>query len=271
MRTWTLDDIPWTAFDPGRIDPEVVPVIKAASLVERNAADYVAYLRNVFADDDAFRASADQWGREEEQHGDALGQWAERADPGFDYAASFQRFRDGYRIPVDSTRSVRGSRSAELVARCVVETGTSSFYSALRDASEEPVLKWICHRIAGDEFRHYKLFYTYLQRYQDREPLSRLRRALVVIGRYREIEDDELAYAYYAANLASREPRYDRKRANNAYVRGAFPRYQQEHVNRAVQMMMKPIGIAPGNRLGSLAARAIWHVMQRHARRAQAA
>ncbi|TVR84937.1 MAG: ferritin-like domain-containing protein, partial [Rhodospirillales bacterium] len=88
MRIWTLDDIPWTAFDPGRIDPEVVPVIKAASLVERNAADYVAYLRNVFADDDAFRASADQWGREEEQHGDALGQWAERADPGFDYAAS---------------------------------------------------------------------------------------------------------------------------------------------------------------------------------------
>ncbi|TVR84961.1 MAG: ferritin-like domain-containing protein, partial [Rhodospirillales bacterium] len=58
---------------------------------------------------------------------------------------------------------------------------------------------------------------------------------------------------------------------NSAYVRGAFPRYRQEHVNRAVAMMMKPIGINPGNRLGSLAARAVWHVMQRHARRAQAA
>ncbi|TVR96957.1 MAG: ferritin-like domain-containing protein, partial [Rhodospirillales bacterium] len=88
MGNWTLDNIPWDDLDPARIDPDIVPVIKAASLVERNAADYVSYLHNVFADDDAFRAEAIRWGQEEEQHGDALGQWAERADPGFDYAAS---------------------------------------------------------------------------------------------------------------------------------------------------------------------------------------
>ena len=45
------------------------------------------------------------------------------------------------------------------MARCVVESGTSSMYSALRDSTDEPVLKAICHRIAGDEFRHFRLFY----------------------------------------------------------------------------------------------------------------
>ena len=51
-----------------------------------------------------------------------------------------------------------------MIARCVVESGTSSYYSAIRDATDEPVLKEIAGRIAADEYRHYKLFYDTLQR-----------------------------------------------------------------------------------------------------------
>ena len=58
---------------------------------------------------------------------------------------------------------MRGSRRGEMIARCVVESGTSSLYSAIRDASEEPVLKEVAGRIAADEFRHYRLFYDILQ------------------------------------------------------------------------------------------------------------
>ncbi len=38
MAGWTLDDIPWQAFDRARVDPAIIPVIKAASMVEANAA-----------------------------------------------------------------------------------------------------------------------------------------------------------------------------------------------------------------------------------------
>src|SRR3546814_13918509 len=79
--------------------------------------------------------------------------------------------------------SVRGSRNGELVARCVVECGTSSFYSAIRDATDEPVLKAVAARIAADEFRHFKLFYDHLQRYQARRPMGRLRRLFVALTR----------------------------------------------------------------------------------------
>ena len=162
MGHWTLDDIPWQRFDPERVDPDLMAVVKTAALVERNSSDYAAYLCNVFPQDAAFQEAARAWAVEEAQHGEALGRWAELADPSFNFRESFRRFSEGYRINVDATASVRGSRSRELIARCVVESGTSSFYSALRDATGEPVLKDICHRIAGDEFRHYKLFYSLL-------------------------------------------------------------------------------------------------------------
>ena len=106
-------------------------IIKAASLVEHNGLDYATYLCNVFHDDPTFQDTARQWAREEVQHGEALARWAELADPCWRFKDSFKRFTDGYRLPLDATQSVRGSRTGELIARCIVETGTSSYYSAL--------------------------------------------------------------------------------------------------------------------------------------------
>ncbi len=204
-RRWRLDDIPWGRFERSKVDPELLKVVKAASLVESNAGDYATYLCNVFPDDAAFQAAVRIWAREEAQHGQALGRWAALADPSFDLEASLKRFIAGYRLPLDAAGSVRGSRAGELVARCVVEVGTSSYYSALGEATDEPVLKEICARIAADEFRHYKLFYTHLGRYLECEPMGRLARLLVAVGRIGESEDDELAFAYYAANGARGE------------------------------------------------------------------
>src|SRR5258708_8674981 len=51
-----------------------------------------------------------------------------------------------------------------MIARCIVEIGTSSYYSALREAAAEPVLQEICRHIAADELRHFRLFYKHLDR-----------------------------------------------------------------------------------------------------------
>jgi len=51
---WTLNDIPWDRFDPAKVEPAIVRLAKAASLVEQNGADYTRYLCNVFADDPVF-------------------------------------------------------------------------------------------------------------------------------------------------------------------------------------------------------------------------
>lgn len=263
MNHWTLDDIPWHRFEPDRLDADLVAIVKAASLVEHNSADYADYLCNVFADDPGFQAAARAWAVEEVQHGEALGRWAEMADQTFSFAESMKRFRAGYRIPVEAVESVRGSRTGELTARCVVETGTSSFYSALRDASREPVLKAICARIAGDEFRHYKLFYSHMLRYLEHEKPTRLRRVLVAIGRYREADDDELAFAYHCANAA--DAPYDRKASASAYAARAYRFYRPDHVQRAVNMILKATGLSTRGRVSDWATKLAWRHLQRQA------
>src|SRR5579862_572811 len=137
MPRWNLDtDIHWDAFDASKLDPEILKLTKAAALTEYNAATYTAYLVNVFKDDPEFQGFVHQWQLEEEQHGRALGRYAQLADPNFDFDATFKRFAEGYAIPVDVDASVRGSRVGEMVSRCVVETGTSSYYSAMREATD---------------------------------------------------------------------------------------------------------------------------------------
>src|SRR5882762_5170406 len=266
MASWTLETISWDRFDASKVDPEILLNIKAAALVERNGGDYRIYLNRVFADDPSFIEAVDTWATEEIQHGMALGRWATLADPAWNFEAAFARFRAGYKLPLEADVSVRGSQAGEMMARCIVETGTSSYYSALKDATEEPVLKQICSNIAGDEFRHYKLFYEHLRRCLKRDRLSRWSRLRIGWGRLAESEDDELAYAYFAANEPG-DAVYDRKRSMQAYAARAYPLYRPTHVQRGIAMVLKAVGVEPQGRLNSLLTRlGMWFIRRNAAR-----
>jgi len=125
-----------------------------------------------------------------------------------------------------------------------VETGTSSFYTALKEATTEPVLRYICEKIAADEFRHYKLFYTHLQQYTAQSFFPFYRRIYIALGRLFESKDDELASAYFAANVPYQTP-YQKAPFSQAYLERVYPYYQPHHVNRAMGMVFKAIGLNP--------------------------
>jgi hypothetical protein len=260
MGRWTLDDISWDRFDRSKLDPDIVRIVKAASLVEYNGAAYAHHLCRIFYDDPDFQRAARRWGEEEIQHGQALARWAAIADPSYDFAAAFDRFQAGYRIDFDTDISRRGSRSGEMIARCMVEIGTSSYYSALRDGVREPVLKEICRNIAADEIRHYKLFYKNLTRCLERERIGFLQRLRVAFGRIVEAEDDELAYAYYAANETAAP--YDRRFYSRAYARRVLALYQEHHVRHMTAMVFKAVGLAPRSRIARAASRLAWRAMR---------
>jgi rubrerythrin len=262
---WTLDDIDWAAFDRSKVDPDIVQIIKAASLVEQNGRDYATYLGNVFHDDPEFRAAAHSWAEEEVQHGQALKRWAQLADPRWDFDAAFTLFTTEFKLPLDAHTSVRGTRTGELISRCIVETGTSSYYTALAEASSEPVLVQLCRKIAADELRHYKLFYTHMQRYQDREGLGVFGRLRAGLGRIVESHDDELACAYHAANAPTHP--YDRRTYARAYSRRAYGIYRGRHVDRGISMVFKAVGLNPQGRLQRLTARVSHWFMASHAAR----
>jgi hypothetical protein len=264
---WTVAGLPWDQFEPGKLDPETLKVIKAASLVESGGGKYGRYLCNVFSGDPHFQQAARDWASEEVQHGEALGRYAELADPDFDMRAAYARFEAGYGFDIEAAESVRGSRSGELIARCIVETGTSSYYAAIADATEEPLLTAICRHIAADELRHYKLFYTHLKRYLNREALSRFARLRIVLGRMRESEDDELSYAYFAAN-ASADAVYRREIYARAYMVRAYRFYRPVHMDRVVAMAFKVCGFRPRSVWHGIASRAAWWAVNRRVRSA---
>ena len=264
---WKVADLPWDQFDAGKVDPETLQVIKAAALVEYGGGKYGHYLCNVFSDDPRFQQAARNWADEEVQHGEALGRYAELADPAFSLPRAYARFEAGYGFDIEAVQSVRGSRSGELIARCIVETGTSSYYTAIADATEEPVLKAICRQIAADELRHYKLFYSHLKRYLTREELSRFERMRIVLGRMRESEDDELAYAYFAAN-APADATYRREKYARAYMVRAYRFYQPVHMDRIVAMAFKVCGLRPHSIWHGMATRAAWWAISRRVQNA---
>lgn len=267
MAHWTLDDIPWHVFDASRAEPHVIPVIKAACMVEHNGYDYARYLNEVFHDDPEFQQASNDWAVEEVQHGQALRKWAELADPTFNFDESFKRFTDGYKLPLNVEASVRGSRSGELIARCVVESGTSSYYTAIKNWTNEPVLQLVCAKIAGDEFRHYKLFYEHLKRYLAKEHIGTFKRIRIALGRVAESEDDELAYAYYAANMPP-SVAYDHERFKNAYMTAAYSFYQKPDVDKVTAMVLKAAGFRPGERTQKVINFVAWKAMRYQASKA---
>ena len=212
----------------------MIPLVKAAAMVERNGVDYAIYLGRVFVDDLDFRQASDNWAVEEVQHGDALGRWA------------------------------------MLIARCMVETGTSSYYTALAEATGEPVLQQVCKLIAADEYRHFKLFYDHMRRYLARERLGMFNRLRIAAGRITESEDDELAYAYHCGNEPT-ELAYVHERCIGAYMGRAISFYRFRHIERAMGMILKSVGLPPRGRLSAAGARLTWTLLQRRRRKFEAA
>jgi len=264
---WLVDNIGWENFRSDLVDPKILEIVKTAALVEANSADYVSYLHNIFGDNPALCNDISQWGKEEIQHGQVLARWAELADPDFDFEQSLAHFRANYQIPQDTEVSVRGSRAGELIARCVVESGTSSFYSAIRDATDEPCLKEICHNIARDEYFHYQLFQKHLAPYNAQEKMGLIKRLKIALSRVSEAEDDELGQAFHSANIAFKtdvtNKNTDLNQLANRHLKNTFSLYRFEHIKNAARMILKAANVNPDAWLSRLGIKIVWYFVQR--------
>jgi rubrerythrin len=260
---WTLDTVNWQAFDKSKLDMEVLKGLKAAALVEYNAPDYVGYLCSVFRDHPDIQELIHQWGREESQHGLALAKYARLADPDFDFDGAVARFKKIQNIQQNVNESLRGSKAGEMIARCVVESGTSSFYTAVKEASDEPCLKELMANMAADEFTHYKLFFATFKRFEQELP-STLKKLKIAVGRVSEADDDELAGAYYCANYPADSPvKYDRKTFADAYQKRVLMVYRPQTIDRLIAMVAKAGGLDPQGWLTRFIQKAGWWYLQR--------
>jgi Fatty acid desaturase len=243
---WRIEDIDLTRIDRQRAaaNEDLLMLLCAASFIESGSDLYTSNLSAYFGDDPEVSAWLnDQWEREELQHGRALRAYIGCVWPEFDWDTAFRNFFDEYsRTCV--VEEFEKSRALEMVARCVVETGTATLYRAINESSDEPVLKEITGHIRTDEVRHYKHFFRYFKKYNSVEGNGRLAVLRALLRRLLEIksEDSEIALRHVFAM------RYPERVNDTAYNRERVARISAlvRHnlsADMCVKMLLKPLDL----------------------------
>jgi hypothetical protein len=245
--TWSVDAIPYHALERGRVrdDAQLFYTLATASFVEITSDLYTRNLIEFFSgDDEVADWLAHGWEPEELQHGAALRRYVETAWPGFDWADAYRRFLDEF-SRFCSVDQLAPTRALELAARCVVETGTASFYRMLSEMSAEPVLRGLTARIRADEVRHYKHFYRHYRRYCLRERPARRAVARTLWHRVGEVDAEDAFYAFKHVFLGS-HPGARFERRDYVAFRAGFRTVAQQHFPyaMAVKMLLKPLGLS---------------------------
>ena len=240
-----LRDIPWERSSPQSVSPTIIRLLAAASLVESRGDDYGEYLVRVFSDDADFVHAIRNWSNEENEHGIALGTWLTRSVPGFSFDNLLKRYNAAIKLSYQessSNVSIRGSKSAELLSRCAVESSTSTYYKAVAAAVSDEPLKIICTRLSKDEVTHYALFRRKLDDVKIVEKIGSLKLVYYSILRLLELEDDQMSYAYYiAANVAAP---YDRSYCSKILMRTAFKLYTRERIAELIKINLRAFGVS---------------------------
>ena len=172
---WHLEDIDFSSIDTARmrVRDDIFLLVCSASFVESGAETYAHNLVDYFTGDtEVGEWLNEHWKVEELQHGRALKTYVQHVWPEFDWDSAYAAFFAEY-AKLCTCDELEPTRGQELVARCIVEMGTTTYYQALNAVCDEPVLRDLTWRIRTDEVQHYKHFYHYFLRYQQQENLHR--------------------------------------------------------------------------------------------------
>ena len=246
--SWSIDDIPYGEIDAAcvRDDRQLFEIVTSASFIEITSDLYTKNLVEFFRDDREIADWLEQhWEKEELQHGAALKKYVQTAWPDFDWETAYASFRADYGA-ICTVEGLAGTRALEMVARCVVETGTASFYRMLSDLSPEPVLRQLTAEISNDEVRHYKHFHRYFRRYRQLERPSRFAVMRTLLKRAADVDAEDTFYAFRAVFRGSHPNAVFERADYDAYRDGVLNLVRQYFPHgMAVKMLLKPLDMNP--------------------------
>ena len=247
--------MPVSSFDLSGLQPELIRdddtmflLAASASFIESGSDTYTGNLLQHFAGDtEVTDWLRDHWEPEELSHGRLLRDYVERVWPELDWEAAYAGFFADY-VKLCTMQSLEATRGQEMAARCVVEMGTTVYYTAIHAACREPVLRDLAWRIRSDEVNHYKHFYAFFQKYRERERLGRGRVLAALARRALELRSEDATIALRHATAWRRRIRPGA--AANASLEAMAQRaigVVNRHIpmDLAVRMLLKPLQLRP--------------------------
>jgi hypothetical protein len=249
LENWSLDEIPLNAIDLPRVQhrEDLFYLVTAASFVEIAAELYTDNLASYFqGDEEVLNWLQHRWKVEEIRHGYVLRSYVRHVWPEFDWEAAYSAFFADYSRQC-TVSEFEPSRDLEMVARCVVETGTATFYQTLAVQTEEPVLAGIATRIRAEEINHYKHFYRYFRKLSAFDPPSRLQIFSALRRRVFEARRDDAECALWHA-FAVRNPSANEDKVQFRALCTQLGRQirHQYPVTMAAKMLLKPLDLPVG-------------------------
>lgn len=189
---WNMDELPYAMIERDLVhdNEPLFFVLASASLVESGSDLYTHVLLNYFDGSEVGDWLRNQWEPEELQHGRALRHYVESVWPEFDWSSTYEKFLAEYSryCVVDELEEIP---ALELLARSVIETGTATLYRALRDYTDEPVLKQLTALIQADEVRHYKYFCRFFSQFSADSDHGRWAVYRAVVRRLAELRNED--------------------------------------------------------------------------------
>ncbi|MGB8183367.1 MAG: ferritin-like domain-containing protein [Stellaceae bacterium] len=245
---WSMEAIRYRDITRDAVEDDTLlfQIVASASFIEITSDLYTENLIEYFHDDpELVDWLAHHWEPEELQHGAALKRYVETVWPDFDWQRAYAGFFAEYSCCC-SLESLAPTRALEMVARCVVETGTASFYRMLAEAAPEPILRQIASNIAADEVRHYKNFYYFFRRYRASEHPGRAAVLKTLWDRAQEVDTEDAYIAFKHVFLVS-NPEAEFRPADYETFRTGVRRIGRTYFpyGMALKMFLKPLNLAP--------------------------
>ena len=240
---WHVDDEPFDRIEQERIreDRDLFYFLVGASFVEITSDLFSRSLTDYYAGDEALTEWLQrEWEPQEVQHGVALRRYVQTVWPEFDWQSAYEDFRRNY-APLCRPDLFGPTQGLELASRCVVETGTATIYTMVRDLTEEPVLRRLASLIRTDEVAHYSHFFQHFKRYRSSENLRRTQVLRTVWGRVGEIDDEDAWFAFRSISRTI-DPGVDAARAYRQFRSRIRARLKAHYpYDMAATMLLKPL------------------------------
>jgi hypothetical protein len=264
---WSLSAQDWDALKTSKVSKDVLKIVKTASIVDANALAHGEALKKTFRDDPVFLKAINSWANKKKAHCEVLLKWVHHVDPSFDFERSYARFCDLVRKGAGRPDKTSTACPGDLLSRCIWEASSSSFYLLLHKRSKEPILKALAHRIALDDLRGYRMFYSHMSRYLETTHMSFLKRVSIAVKRMRAYDDLELASAYFSANTPP-SALFSQKFYSRAYYGRVLPYYTPELVHRSVSLITRAVGLKSYQKWLVPFERLTWWLLARQGRHA---
>ncbi len=243
-----MKDIDYSAIDIIKVRENhfLFYLLTIASFIEITSETYAENLSDYYYDNpEAVKWINDSWQKEEVQHGKALRNYILHVWPEFTWEKAYDRFLELY-LPLCNTDSFQSTKGLEMLARMIVETGTSTMYKAFEDYAKsfnEPVLAHLSHCIYKDEVNHYGYFDRYFKYYNESEKLERKEILKVIVQRLKEARSEDIEMGYQSMYEIENSGVYNP--TSYEIFKKELKKLAKKHYpySMAIKMMMRPLNL----------------------------